>query len=125
MLRALAILLTCQLVGEAITRSLALPLPGPVLGLLILVAILFMVERWRLVDPATIDETVLGRVSNGLIATLGILFVPAGVSVIQEAGLLGQHGVALAAALLVSTVLTLVVTVWVFVGVSRLTERKD
>jgi len=123
--RALAILLTCQLVGEAITRSLELPLPGPVLGLLILVAMLFAVERWRVVDPATIDATSLGTVSNGLIATLGILFVPAGVGVIQELDLLGKYGVALAAALLVSTVLTLVVTVWVFVGVSRLTERKD
>jgi putative effector of murein hydrolase LrgA (UPF0299 family) len=124
MLRAFAILLTCQLVGEAITRGLELPLPGPVLGLVILVAILFAAERWRLVDSATIDETSLGKVSNGLIATLGILFVPAGVGVIQEAGLLGKYGAALAAALLVSTVLTLVVTVWVFVGVSRLTERK-
>src|SRR5580698_6114398 len=125
MLRAFAILLTCQLVGEAITRSLELPLPGPVLGLVILVAILFAGERWRLVDSSTIDETSLGTVSNGLIATLGILFVPAGVGVIQEGGLLGTYGVALAAALLVSTVLTLVVTVWVFVGVSRLTERQD
>jgi putative effector of murein hydrolase LrgA (UPF0299 family) len=124
MLKAFAILLTCQLVGEAITRGLELPLPGPVLGLVILVAILFAAERWRLVDSATIDETSLGKVSNGLIATLGILFVPAGVGVIQEAGLLGKYGAALAAALLVSTVLTLVVTVWVFVGVSRLTERK-
>jgi putative effector of murein hydrolase LrgA (UPF0299 family) len=87
MLKAFAILLTCQLVGEAITRGLVLPLPGPVLGLVILVAILFAAERWRLVDSATIDETLLGKVSNGLIATLGILFVPAGVGVIQEAGL--------------------------------------
>ena len=125
MLRAFAILLTCQLVGEAITRSLELPLPGPVLGLVILVAILFAAERWRLADSSTIDETSLGKVSNGLIATLGILFVPAGVGVIQEGCLLGTYGVALAAALLVSTVLTLVVTVWVFVGVSRLTERQD
>ena len=125
MLRALAVLLTCQLVGEAIPRSLELPLPGPVLGLLIMVAILFAAERWRLVDSATIDETSLGKVSNGLIATLGILFVPAGVGVIQELDLIGKYGAPLAAALLVSTVLTLVVTVWVFVGVSRLTERKD
>jgi putative effector of murein hydrolase LrgA (UPF0299 family) len=125
MLRAFAILLTCQLAGEAITRGLELSLPGPVLGLLILVAVLFAAERWRLVDASTIDETWLGKVSNGLIATLGILFVPAGVGVIQEGGLLGKYGAALAAALLVSTLLTLVVTVWVFVGVSRLTERKD
>ena len=125
MLRALAILFTCQLAGEAITRSLELPLPGPVLGLLILVAILLAIERWRVVAPSTIDETSLGKVSNGLIATFGILFVPAGVGAIQELGLLGKYGMALAAALLVSTVLTLVVTVWVFIGVSRLTERKE
>ena len=124
MLRALAILLACQLAGEAITRSLNWPLPGPVLGLVILVVLLFVVGRRHLVSPATIDETSLGRMSNGLIATLGVLFVPAGVGVIQELGPLRQYGVALAAALLVSTVLTLVVTVWVFVAVSRLVERK-
>lgn len=125
MLRALAILLTCQLAGEAITRSLELPLPGPVLGLVILVVILFVVERWGLVDSATIDETSLGKVSNGLIAILGILFVPAGVGVVQELGVLGTYGMALAAGLVVSTVLTLIVTAWVFIGVSRLVEHKD
>src|SRR5688572_12073735 len=99
MLKALGILLTCQLAGEAITRSLAWPLPGPVLGLVILVAILFAIERWRLVESATVDETSLGKFSNGLIATLGILFVPAGVGVIQELELLSKYGAALAAAL--------------------------
>ena len=77
MLRAFAILLVCQLAGEGITRALALPLPGPVLGL-----------------------------------------------VIQNLALLREYGVALAAALVVSTLLTLSVTVWVFVGVSRLMDRK-
>jgi holin-like protein len=124
MLRALAILLVCQLVGEVITRGLMLPLPGPVLGLVLLVMLLFLVERRHLVAPATVDETSLGKLSNGLIAILGILFVPAGVGVIQELGPLARYGAALAAALAVSTVLTLVVTVWVFVLVSRLVERK-
>ena len=124
MLRALAILLVCQLAGEAITRALMLPLPGPVLGLVLLVMLLFLVERQHLVTSAAIDETSLGKLSNGLIAILGILFVPAGVGLIQELGPLSRYGAELAAALLVSTVLTLVVTVWVFVLVSRLVERK-
>lgn len=123
MLRAFAILLACQLAGEAMTRGLALPLPGPVLGLVILVMLLFAVERRHLVDSTTVDETSLGKVANGLLAVLGILFVPAGVGVVQDLGLLGEYGVALAAALVVSTLLTLTVTVWVFVGVSRLIER--
>lgn len=124
MLRALAVLLACQLAGEAITRSLALPLPGPVLGLVILVVLLFVAARWRKVEPATVDDTSLGRMSNGLIASMGILFVPAGVGVIQELGPLAQYGVALAAAIVVSSLLTMVITVWVFVGVSRLVERR-
>ena len=124
MLRALAILLVCQLAGEVVTRALMLPLPGPVLGLVLLVMLLFLVERQHLVTSAAIDETSLGKLSNGLIAILGILFVPAGVGLIQELGPLSRYGAALAAALLVSTVLTLVVTVWVFVLVSRLVERK-
>ena len=124
MLRAFAILLACQLAGEGITRALALPLPGPVLGLIILVILLFAVERRHLVDSTTVDETSLGKVANGLLAVLGILFVPAGVGVIQDLGLLREYGAALAAALVVSTFLTLTVTVWVFVGVSRLMDRK-
>jgi holin-like protein len=124
MLRAFAILLACQLVGETVTRALALPLPGPVLGLVILVVLLFAVERRHLVDSSTVDETSLGKLANGLLAVLGILFVPAGVGVIQNLGLLREYGIALAAALVVSTFLTLTVTVWVFVAVSRLVERK-
>jgi len=124
MLRAFAILLVCQLAGEGITRALALPLPGPVLGLVILVMLLFAVERRHLVDSATVDDSSLGKVANGLLAVLGILFVPAGVGVIQDLGLLREYGAALAAALVVSTLLTLAVTVWVFVAVSRLVERK-
>ena len=124
MLRAFAILLVCQLAGEGITRALVLPFPGPVLGLVILVVLLFAVERRHLVDSATVDETSLGKLANGLLAVLGILFVPAGVGVVQDLGLLREYGVALAAALVVSTFLTLTVTVWVFVAVSRLVERK-
>ena len=124
MLRAFAILLVCQLAGEGFTRALVLPLPGPVLGLVILVVLLFAVERRHLVSSATVDDTALGKVANGLLAVLGILFVPAGVGVIQNLALLREYGAALAAALVVSTLLTLSVTVWVFVGVSRLMDGK-
>lgn len=124
MLRSLALLLVCQLAGEAVTRGLALPLPGPVVGLMILLVALFIARRLRRVDASTVDSTSLGTVSNGLLASLGVLFVPAGVGVIQHLHLLGQQGLALFVILLVSTVLTLIVTVWVFVAVSRRVERK-
>jgi putative effector of murein hydrolase LrgA (UPF0299 family) len=124
MLNALALLLVCQLAGEAITRGLALPLPGPVVGLVIVLVALFIARRGGRVDAATVDSTSLGVVSNNLLACLGVLFVPAGVGVIQHLQLLGQHGAALFVTLLLSTVLTMIVTVWVFVAVSRWIEGK-
>jgi putative effector of murein hydrolase LrgA (UPF0299 family) len=124
MLNALALLLVCQLAGEVITRGLALPLPGPVVGLMILLVALFIARRRGRVDASTVDRTSLGMVSNGLLASLGVLFVPAGVGVIQHLHLLGQHGPALFVTLLLSTVLTMIVTVWVFVAVSWWVEGR-
>ncbi len=119
MLRAFAVLLVCQLAGEVVGRALALPIPGPVLGLVLLAAGLGLASRHGWVTPAEIESTALGRTASGLLAVLGILFVPAGVGIIQQFGLLGQYGLALLLALVISTAVTLVVTVYVFLGVSR------
>ena len=119
MLRAFAVLLVCQLAGEVVGRALALPIPGPVLGLVLLAAGLGLASRHGWVTPAEIESTALGRTASGLLAVLGILFVPAGVGIIQQFGLLGQYGLALLLALVISTAVTWVVTVSVFLGVSR------
>ena len=110
MLRAFAILLACQLAGETVTRALGLPLPGPVLGLIILVMLLFAVKRRHLVDSTTVDETSLGKVANGLLAVLGILFVPAGVGVIAYLDLLKQEALPILAAVIGGTAITVYVT---------------
>ena len=36
MLQAFALLLLCQLAGEGVTRGLGLPVPGPVIGLVLM-----------------------------------------------------------------------------------------
>ncbi|MBS1089750.1 CidA/LrgA family protein [Gluconobacter wancherniae] len=41
MIQAIGILLTCQLAGEVLSQALNLPLPGPVIGLIILILGLF------------------------------------------------------------------------------------
>jgi putative effector of murein hydrolase LrgA (UPF0299 family) len=61
---------------------------------------------------------------QGLLAALPLLFVPAGVGVVQYMGLLREQGLALAVALVVSTVATLLATVGVFLLVKRLTGAK-
>ena len=67
-----------------------------------------------------VAESDVGRAATGLLGSLSLLFVPAGVGVVQYLGLLGEHGVAIAAALVVSTIATLLATVGAFLLVKRM-----
>jgi len=111
MLAAIATLLVCQLAGEALVRVASLPVPGPVVGMVLLVALILL----RAPLPAALGDT-----ADGLLRHLSLLFVPAGVGVVQHLGLLGEAGLQLIAVVLLSTVITLAVTAVVFAGVARL-----
>ena len=111
MLRGLLLLLACQLVGEAVARELLLPVPGPVLGLAMLAALLL--ARPRL-------HATVAPVANTLLSNLSLLFVPAAVGVVQVLPLLRTEGVAIGVALVVSTIAALVVTALTFRAVARL-----
>ena len=124
MIRGFFILLAFQLVGEVAARGLGLPAPGPVIGLALLVVALSLYQRWRPLDEEALAESDLGKAARGLLAALPLLFVPAGVGVVQYMGLLREQGLALAVALVVSTVATLLATVGVFLLVKRLTGAK-
>ncbi|MDK9697625.1 MAG: CidA/LrgA family protein [Siculibacillus sp.] len=120
MVAGFAMLILCQLIGEVTVRGLGLPVPGPVLGLVILVLAAAAMRRGsgddRFVDPAA----PLGRVADGLLSILALLFVPAGVGVVQYLGLLGEHATAIGVALVASTVITLLATVATFLAIRRL-----
>lgn len=124
MIRALALLLACQLTGEILARALGLPIPGPVIGLALLALGVLVHARVTGADPSNIESTELGRTATALLGSLGLLFVPAGVGVVQQLPVVGANGLALAAALVGSTVLTLVVTVYVFLFVKKLTGKR-
>jgi holin-like protein len=123
MIPALTLLLGCQLVGEVVARGLGLPVPGPVLGLALLLVSLFSAARFGWVTPETVDNTGLGRVAGVLLGALGLMFVPAGAGVVHHAELLANHGLALLAALVGSTLITLVVTVAVFRLIARRSDQ--
>jgi holin-like protein len=97
-LHTLALLLAFQLVGEAITFALGLPVPGPVLGMtLLLAAVALRRELLRLLQPT----------ARVLLMHLSLLFVPAGVGVMVHSARLATEGVAIVVAIVVSTVLAL------------------
>ncbi|WP_372734273.1 CidA/LrgA family protein [Nocardioides sp.] len=98
-------LLVCQFVGEIIVRLTHAPLPGPVVGLVLL----FLALRVR----DTPDEAPVVRTADALLRHLQLLFVPAGVGVVVYLGTLRADAAAITAALLVSWVVALAVVGWV------------
>jgi len=61
--------------------------------------------------------------SRGLLANLSLLFIPAGVGVVQKLDPLAEHGIAIIAVLAVSVIVTLLATVATFVVANHLLAR--
>lgn len=123
MIRALTLLLTCQLAGEILTRALDLAVPGPVIGLALLAVLAVVHARIAGAELCAIEKTDLGVTASALLGSLGLLFIPAGVGIVQQLPLIGAYAFPIFVALLVSTVLTLIVTVYVFIFVKRAITR--
>lgn len=124
MIAGFALLLGLQLVGEIVARGLGLPVPGPVLGMALMVVGLGLWTAVRGPDP-TAPEAPLGRVADGLLGSLAVLFVPAGVGVVQYLDLLTAQGPAIVATLIGSTMAAMLATVATFRLIKRLTGRTD
>jgi holin-like protein len=124
MIASLSLILLCQLTGEVIVRGLGLPMPGPVIGLLLLLLLLLARDRFVTLARGPLQGDGVESASRGLLAHLSLLFIPAGVGVVQKLDLLADHGIAILLVLAVSVVVTLLVTVTTFVVASRLLAGK-
>jgi holin-like protein len=123
MIASLSLILLCQLAGEVIVRGLGLPMPAPVVGLLFLLLLLLARDRFVALARGPLQQDGVENASRGLLAHLSLLFVPAGVGVVQKLDLVAEHGIAVAAVLAISVVVTLLVTVATFLVASRLMSR--
>ena len=112
MIQALALLLLFQLGGEATSRALTLPIPGPVLGMVALTAALAL-------SPKLL--ALMRPLAEGILSHLSLLFVPAGVGVIGHLTALGTMGPGLAIAIVVSTAAAIAIGALTFTAVAKLT----
>lgn len=109
-LNGITLLLVYQLVGEVTVRLLGLPIPGPVLGMVML----FITLMIRGQAPASVDQA-----SSALLSHLSLLFVPAGVGMMAHFGRIADEWLPITLALLLSTVITMVATALVMQFTTR------
>jgi holin-like protein len=101
MINTLATLLVFQTIGESLAYVFALPVPGPVIGMLLL--FLFLLVRRGAADR-------LAPTSLELLKHLSLLFVPAGVGIMLHAQRVASEWLPIAVALVTSTIVAIVVT---------------
>ena len=115
MIRGLLVLLSCQLIGEFVVTSLGVPVPGPVVGMVIL----FVALRLRRPGP----RSSVVKTADGLLSHLQLLFVPAGAGVVAYLPLLAGAWLPILGALIIGWLAALVTTAGAGVGSLWLDQR--
>ncbi len=101
MINTFVTLLLFQTIGEAIAHGFSLPIPGPVIGMLLLFCYLML-------KADALEK--LAPTAQGLLRHLSILFVPAGVGVMVHGQRIAAEWLPIVVALVISTVLAIIVT---------------
>ncbi|MDQ8036828.1 MAG: CidA/LrgA family protein [Pedobacter sp.] len=100
MIRGLLILLLCQFAGECIAHLLDLPVPGGVIGMLLLFIGLII----RRGVPEELEQS-----SQAILKPLTLYFVPASVGVMTMGPLLAQEGIRIGLVMALSTIIPMLV----------------
>jgi holin-like protein len=100
-LNGVTLLLIYQLIGEFSVLLLRIPVPGPVLGMILL----FLTLMLRKGSGESLDSA-----SSALLSHLSLLFVPAGVGMMVHFDRIANEWLPISVALVLSTVLTMAVT---------------
>lgn len=109
-LRQMLIILATYFIGQIIQVLFGLPVPGSVIGLILL----FIALEKEIIKPEMIEDT-----CEFLLSNMSFLFIPAGVGLLTSLNVLKGHWVGFMAILIFSTVIVWVITVSVVKWLSR------
>ena len=104
-------LLSCQLVGELLDTFFEVPIPGSVVGMLLL--LIGLIVAGRVPDGLRLS-------SEGLLSVLPLLLVPAGVGLMTHFGVLSEYWGQLLIALFMSTLITM----FIVAGILKLLSKE-
>jgi putative effector of murein hydrolase LrgA (UPF0299 family) len=114
-LRTYLALLACQAAGEVVRQVTGIPLSGPIIGMMLLLAVL-------MVRGGASDE--FCRSGQATLGYLSLFFVPSGVGIMQHLPLLRAHWLPVLLALIVSTALAMASGALTMHSVERLRQRR-
>lgn len=115
-IHGITLLLLYQLLGEVIVLFLGLPIPGPVIGMILLLMTLLLKGR----VPVSLDTS-----SSTLLGHLSLLFIPAGVGLMVHFELIVNQWIPIVLTLILSTIFTMMMTAGIMLLSLRLFARES
>ena len=121
MLNAIFIIFLFQLIGELIQKVLELNIPGPVIGLILLLTVLLLSNKYdrKLVQDQKINLIIS---AENLVKYIPLFFLPVGVGVVMHLSFLVDNLVKVLLIIVLGTLMTLALTALLM---EKLLKNKD
>ena len=123
MLRAIFVIFFFQLLGEALKKFFEMLIPGPVIGLILLLITLIFLKRFKTRAINNLKSDVLNT-SNYILSYLSLLFVPIGVEVVMHLSYLENNLFKVLIIVFISTVLTIGLTAFLMEKINKRINKK-
>jgi len=117
LLTAIFTILVLQLIGEVLQKYFDLAIPGPVIGLMLMLLTLMMMNSKKLNILAPLRTEII-NMSEKLLGYLSLLFVPIGVGVVMHLQLLEMQLLRILVVIILGTMSTMIFTSLIFSRIS-------
>ena len=121
MLNAIFIIFLFQLIGELIQKVLELNIPGPVIGLILLLTVLLLSNKY---DRKLVQDQKINLITSAvnLVKYIPLFFLPVGVGVVMHLSFLEDNLVKVLLIIVLGTLMTLALTALLM---EKLLKNKD
>jgi holin-like protein len=124
MLRSIFVIFFFQLLGEFFKKFFEMRIPGPVIGLILLLVTLIFLKKFKKTAIVNLKADVVNT-SNYILSYLSLLFVPIGVGVVMHFSYLENNLFRVLIIVFISTILTIGGTAFLMEKINRKLIKND
>ena len=124
MLRSIFVIFFFQLLGEFFKKFFEMRIPGPVIGLILLLVTLIFLKKFKKTGIVNLKADVINT-SNYILSYLSLLFVPIGVGVVMHLSYLENNLFRVLIIVFISTILTIGGTAFLMEKINRKLIKND
>ncbi len=124
MLRSIFVIFFFQLLGEFFKKFFEMRIPGPVIGLILLLVTLIFLKKFKKTAIVNLKTDVVNT-SNYILSYLSLLFVPIGVGVVMHLSYLENNLFRVLIIVFISTILTIGGTAFLMEKINRKLIKND